>query len=57
MDAVEPSVLPDLSRDPVPAILASVEGLGVPALLQSAAGDRKGRILLQPAVAERRAAA
>ena len=56
-EAVDPSSLPDLFRGSLADAFAIVEGLGVPALVDAFHDNTEWRILLQPAVAERRAAA
>jgi hypothetical protein len=56
-EAVDPSTLPHLFRDPIAEAFTVVEAVGVPALLDSANGNTEWRVLLQPAVEEKRAAA
>jgi hypothetical protein len=56
-EGLDPSSLPDLFRGSLPEAYATVEGIGVPALLDAFHGNTEWRILLQPAAAAKRAAA
>lgn len=57
LEAVDPSVLPDLFRGSFPDAYAAVESHGVPALLDAWYDNTEWRVLLQPAAIARRAAA
>lgn len=57
LEAVDPTVLPDLFRGSLVEAFSVVEGMGIPVLIDASSGNSEWRVLLQPAAVARRAAA